>query len=159
MKMSRLNFNAMKFHIFQEIVSWWSKTRLYASGYVPGQRNSELTELSEPMQHWKCPILKKWPPRGHGSHCFAVYILFNPWTRPLKVHGYVRRSANARRIANFTPKTNHRDPVVWCSTVLQDLRLFASTLARIFVPDRWRMSDPSLLFYRRQRQKVLCLKI
>lgn len=51
------------------------------------QRNSKLTELPEPMQHWKCPILKKWPPRGHGSHCFALYILFSPWTRLLGTRG------------------------------------------------------------------------
>jgi len=46
------------------------------------------------------------------SYCSVVYILFNPWTRPLGTRGYVRLNADARRIANFTPKTNHRGPVV-----------------------------------------------
>lgn len=56
---------------------------------MSGQRNSELTELPEPMQHWKYPILKKWPPRGHESYCSVVYILFNPWTHLLGTRGCV----------------------------------------------------------------------
>jgi len=45
------------------------------------------------------------------SYC-SMHILFNPWTRPLGTRGYVRLNVDARRIANFTPKTNHRGPVV-----------------------------------------------
>jgi len=88
---------------------------LRTSGYVLAQRNSKLAELPEPMQHWKCPILKKWPPRGHGSHCFALYILFSPWT--FVRYTWQCADVDARRIANFTPKTNHPGPVIRCLTL------------------------------------------
>lgn len=86
--LSCLNLTRWNSMSSKKTISWWSKTFfLRTSEYVPGQRNSELTVLPEPMQHWICPILKKRPPRGHGSHCSVVYILFNPWTRLLGTRG------------------------------------------------------------------------
>lgn len=69
----------------------------------------------------------------------------------------LRSGADARRIANFTPKTNHRGPVVWCSTKLRPSRLFASSLART---RPWpEMSGRAILFilptFYLQRRKVV----
>jgi len=105
------------------------------SGYVPGQRNLELTELPEPMRHWKCPILQKWPPRGHG------HIV--PRCTSFSIRGHVRLVHAATYVAARTrgeSRILHRKQITEAQSFdvrrCYDLRDYLRSRWHVLVPDR-----------------------
>lgn len=76
---------------------------LRADGHVPGQRNSKLTRLPELCGRDVESVQSRSDGRGRGS-------LFRGCTSFLDPRGRIRlcATADARRIADFTPKTNGR---------------------------------------------------